>query len=125
MICSTGEVSVSLKKFFFDDSKTTGARWYHFFFGFFKIGCCPINPTEHPFFCLIMTHTVMNHQINHYEVKNFHKKKLQWVDLLKRLVFLFRFGIGRLGTTIDTESLKTVRSIRLNFRTISNNLVRI
>ena len=53
-----------------------------FFFGFFEIGCYPIYQADHPLFCLIMTHMVMNHSIGHYEVKIFHKKKLQWVDLL-------------------------------------------
>ena len=53
------------------------------FFGFFEIGCYPMNQADHPLFCLIMTHMVMNHSIGHYEVKIFHKKKLQWVDLFK------------------------------------------
>ena len=58
-----------------------------FFFGFFEIDCYPMNQADHPFFCLIMTHMVMRHQMNHYEVNQFYKKKLQWVDLCYNRIF--------------------------------------
>jgi len=116
-IFSVSVVFYSLKKNF-SHSKSTGARCFHFFFGFFKIDCCSINQTKYPFFCLIMTHLVMNHQISHWEVKFFYKKKLPWVILFEihgRKFFLT--GICPWGLDWSVKTTETRKSyIKLHGR---------
>ena len=80
LICSRGIVSVSLKNFF-DDSKTTGAWWFHFFLDFSKSVPAQKILLSTRFFCLIMLHLLVNRKNHHSEVYHVTKKIIRWVFL--------------------------------------------
>ena len=91
LTCSRGIVSVSLKNFF-DDSKTTGAWWFHFFLDFSKSVPAQKILLSTRFFCLIMLHLLVNRKNHHSEVYHVTKKIIRWVFLSQA------FNSGQLWT---------------------------